>query len=1205
MTSLALYSDPVSIQQRQIKRIESDLLNPDEAIVDTNNTLVYLLDLFAVNTGDIVRSILNQLEGLHESRAQTAEDLIKFLSDNDFNSLNATPSMTYLNWFLDSEYLRQTAVDVNDNYSKVVIPRNTVFNVGAYTFGIYYPVELKINKHTGTFLASFDANTSNPLHLLSQNTLDHQLINTAEGERVVVKLPIHQFTRTSEVSDIVSDSGFYQQYVYTDKFYAVQVFYQEVDADGNFIEDSWIAMHLTQNEKFIDPQSPTAKFRFDPSLLRLEVEIPQVYFTTNQVSNRIKVDYYTTKGELDIDISNYDAGSLSFSLVTETEEEATYSNILQHITTEQLAPTTERISGGSNGYTLDQIRELILNNSVYGSLPIDPLELSQYFKKQGFQVVYRYLDGVTNRIYYVMKPITSGSNLLASGNLNTVLTETNLVTRTIRSLGDGSYMITPLTLFKYQNDNEGCVPLSNSELDLLDSYSANKAKLIEVYNNNTYTVSPFTVRVDTRDQASTATSYNLLTPSISKMEFEEANASISTQASVRGSGISYSQRLIDDSEGSGGPIGKYSLYLYLNVTNDIAGAILNDLVVYVGLKSVTGEVFWKTATLIETGESVPVCQVDLETDFAIDSNGYLRLIGLTSESGDTSGWFELSTALNVVTLLPEEYFTSFDNTPITSTVAPIYQSGYVPLVQQTIEVIFGNYVSAILNDLTIVYEGEEYERYTETEYYQHTADEYQRDVNGIPVYQMVTDESGTHPVFTLLNRTNEYRMDTTATYEVGIKTPVVADYLTWLETYSNSATVSTADLTAATKTVAGKYNLAVYSNAGVLTSLPITMGTTESTIDLTDVVGLSDGDKVYLLYSRYSGTDLTRVVQLVDPDLSKFEAESVTDSTLQSLVLKSSTYPINVLSADLIGHIPRGAYSATRTYSVNDMVYYDGNYYVALTETLGIHPIGNPGTWGLRLLPTDPAHNDPSVYFVCVMLLTTYNVGDTVPETSAITAAILGKRTIKHQANYVVLDGNQEPIVKAERTRYSIVKLVHLNAKMLLSTEPEHADYLNTVVTTMKSYFDLLVADRNELYQMEHLFFAPIKSIGNTMFYTAGQTMVSKPLELSIGFRLYVEQHIIDSVDEQTSIRNSILSIVDSHLVNGAIACTAVATDIASQLSDQVSKIDVLGINGEIEVQTLTCVNQGDQPCIRQMLYLKEDGTIGVTSDLTLEFVLE
>jgi len=135
------------------------------------------------------------------------------------------------------------------------------------------------------------------------------------------------------------------------------------------------------------------------------------------------------------------------------------------------------------------------------------------------------------------------------------------------------------------------------------------------------------------------------------------------------------------------------------------------------------------------------------------------------------------------------------------------------------------------------------------------------------------------------------------------------------------------------------------------------------------------------------------------------------------------------------------------------------------------------------------------------------------------------------------------------------------------------------------------------------IFFQPLRSLGNAKFKLSGNKTVELDLGMSVSLRLYVYKHVIEDARTLTSIRSTVIDIIDAHVATGVVSSTVIANTILDLMPTLVKYVDVLGINGQEELQTLLGVEEDILANLKEQLVIAEDGTISTERALTLEFV--
>ena len=170
-TLIGALSNPMTIASMALTEIENRL-GGDTIIADPNTPFCHLLEFGSSISASVINDVNEKFPALYPKRARTMEELYAHMSDFDYLRMYSTPAQAQLRMMLPKKYLQDQAVSYNENYSKLSIPRDTVFIIGKYTFGLYYPINILINKYTNTFTVVYDTTEMNPLHLLDKNVIN-------------------------------------------------------------------------------------------------------------------------------------------------------------------------------------------------------------------------------------------------------------------------------------------------------------------------------------------------------------------------------------------------------------------------------------------------------------------------------------------------------------------------------------------------------------------------------------------------------------------------------------------------------------------------------------------------------------------------------------------------------------------------------------------------------------------------------------------------------------------------------------------------------------------------------------------------------------------------------------------------------------------------------------------------------------------------
>lgn len=718
----SLFKNPNMIQHRVLAEHQKRL-GGERIVADPNNSFNFLLEATSNMTADSNIRMENALAPVYPLRAQTSEDLYRHMSDFDYIGLYSLPASIKLDLILDKAYLIKHAKKFNDNYNKVIIPKDTIFTIGKYQFGMYYPIEIQISRSTNSINLVYDTTEMNPLDSLLDNTLIKNEYKYKNLELLSIRFPIYQFSKSVIREDINPALGFTKKYEYNNKFYAIRAW---TIKDGKHVE-----LKYTLSDTVYDPFTPTIKVKILEEDEEVKLTIPQVYFTNGQIGHKLEIEMYTTHGKLDVDISEVDESSKGANFAFKSRTTTEFSSILNTIPTIILQPTENKIVGGSNGYTYEQLRSYIINDTLHESVPVTPIELTNYFSKRGIDIK-KYRDNITDRIFYGYTTLTD-----LSGSLIPVTNTTTKITNkliesvdTIVTNIDGSITILPSTIYEYDPYNDACIPLTTEVVDNL--LSKNKADLVKELNDNTYTKSPFHMRMITRDRYPRVDSYNLNDPEVIDLTFVEDNTTMSAQLTI------IAAKLLHRKEGTGG----YELRLGIQKSTDVLDLPEEDIVVYVQGITSAGSYMGNAATKIGEDGDIHIYSILLDTDYHINDNNQISITTLkTSEGIEHTHYFNLETEFNVVTMINSGIFEGVQqNLNIMKNMPDMYNT-YIGSSRQNMKLVFGHVLSdTILNNVDINWSDREYALHETDVYFIHSEDVYETNEDGSLVSEIVDGE---------------------------------------------------------------------------------------------------------------------------------------------------------------------------------------------------------------------------------------------------------------------------------------------------------------------------------------------------------------------------------------------------------------------------------------------------------------------------------
>ncbi len=532
---------PALIEQEIYNLLEEGINDID--IVDPTNPFVFLLGVTAAGTYSHLVQSENTLRKMYPKLALTNRELFHHLSDQDYNGIYARPSTTNIKVLLNFDQILQNGYEPPGSQRReVLIPRDSFFAVAGYNLGIHFPILVTVFTASNAISVQYivGTNENHPLQKLDTNLVTYRTIIISNARFIELTIPVEQFTIDTQYFNLDKTTSFTQKMMIPEKFMYARVWRM----DGNI----WKEMEVTHSNRNYDNSHPTMVMAVNGNELILS--LPDIYQFLFSITT-IRVDLYTTQGEIDFDLNNIPSVEYTMvwreicdkidgyvsSKVYDTLGDTTYKDrisALQRISG-NVVTSTEWIHGGANGLTFGQIKENVIyrNNS---RTPIRFSDIVQSMKAYNYQVS-KYIDNVTDKVYVATKPIPSyiknglERNAFAFLHNNIIDVSNNDPDMEYAIINNGTRCtVTPDTLFKLENGN--MVIVAKSNVDIISQMdNVNKVKEINAYP---YYYSPFFYVVDYTLTTLKCRAYRLNVPLVLSRTFIENGGSGSGQDFITG-----------------------------------------------------------------------------------------------------------------------------------------------------------------------------------------------------------------------------------------------------------------------------------------------------------------------------------------------------------------------------------------------------------------------------------------------------------------------------------------------------------------------------------------------------------------------------------------------------------------------------------------------------------------------------------------------
>lgn len=517
--------NPSSIQT-SILRVFRDINENKYDFVDPNNPFIFLMEASAtVGSSCMVESSNNNRKQYAEV-AQTFDDLYRHMPYNSFNDIFTLPTQaSFVMGFNKEELLSRMVPDGNKDIRKLIIPRNTTISAGDLVFSLQYPIELRQLSH-GELQITYDVEKTTPLRTISTNLIEWKSIRDSNGaEMVMFPLTLDQFNIISLIEVVNAAQKFSASKTITDKFYYCRV-WREVGT-------AWEEIRTTYSQDIYDNTVVTAVVRVIGN--QVVVEIPIIYTKTGQISGRVRVDIYETKGPLTADLRSFDPNQFVVNwLAIDGRESTSFVAPLSSMSTTTVYGGSQ-LTGGREAMAFSALKQRVTTNGFSAdNKPITPAQVKSKLERDGYNIVTN-MDYITSRTFAATRamPAPTDSELITPANAGIhTLSETldNLAVLSTSYRNATSLTLTPKSLYKVER---GILSICNdAEIALLNALPGDKKA--QAITAGEYFYTPFHYVLDTLNNTFTSRAYYLETPVINSRSFIAENETTLLQVSTSG-----------------------------------------------------------------------------------------------------------------------------------------------------------------------------------------------------------------------------------------------------------------------------------------------------------------------------------------------------------------------------------------------------------------------------------------------------------------------------------------------------------------------------------------------------------------------------------------------------------------------------------------------------------------------------------------------
>lgn len=509
--------DATSLIKVQLETIDH-ITNGKAAMLDPTHPAVTLLEMSACMAANNQQESVALLRRMYPVLATTEEELYLHMSDTDYINRFATPSRAKITFaVLYSDVMTKMPYSAADKAYKATIPRDSRFTVDNVTFMMPHSVDIR-RYETGAIQISYDSSIESPFYDLRGIVITPTIrYSPKQVEWIFFEIDVIQLSYSKTIFPLDKTYLFRRSIPYTHDFY-----YARVYIANDLSNNEWVEIKTTHTDQVFDSNEPTALLKVLNG--ELQVEIPVIYFSTGHMSGSLRVDIFTTRGALTIDLARYQESEFTVDLtpLDEARDISEYTSVLADISYYVFGRSASY--GGKNSVTLEDLRKRVIYHAVGPqNIPITNVQVEVNGENYGFEIV-KEVDVLTNRKFLATRKLPAPKNpkLITPANIGMV-TYADLLDNIVNNehviRHHERYTIKSNAIF--QNNNGRIKLLRQHEVEAIQAMG--KVNMVSHVNGNEYFYTPFYYVLDETLPEFDLRAYMLDQPKASDLSFERQN----------------------------------------------------------------------------------------------------------------------------------------------------------------------------------------------------------------------------------------------------------------------------------------------------------------------------------------------------------------------------------------------------------------------------------------------------------------------------------------------------------------------------------------------------------------------------------------------------------------------------------------------------------------------------------------------------------
>lgn len=512
-----------ALMQKEILDLMANYENGKYIVSDPNNPFMLLMEASAINASSAVQEANNIIRKKYLSLAKEDEDIYHHFYEDILTNIFCQPAEAVIDFYVPVMDLRNNGVRPDGrDYYEITIPTNSVITVLDTQYCILNDIVIRLYDNGETYVEQL-LNPENDLAYNDIGTLSSTIINTKQTTATIFfRTKVKQVSIQTITKNIIVAEGFTQLIPITDEYVFSNIFYKNISTNNVYKP-----LRKTHSDEYINPNIPCCYISvYDKQLL---YRIPDPYIIEGNISGVVKIDIYTSKGNLYEPINKLDTSDFSLKL----GDIGKSSSALAASKVTIVCHSQFLVNGGKNAQAFADLKNnLIQQGYVTQNLPITDKQIGTSGELYGYSII-KNLDVLTNREYLALKSLPTFTSKYVYAKQDVFF---NTVHLDLKALKTNKYVTITSELVIIKSN--AIFKLTNGQVTIADSTITTTLKdmpavrLIQHMKENTYFYTPYYYFIRNDGLNTLISVYELDIPAINSYRILEKNNNIDVSVNI-------------------------------------------------------------------------------------------------------------------------------------------------------------------------------------------------------------------------------------------------------------------------------------------------------------------------------------------------------------------------------------------------------------------------------------------------------------------------------------------------------------------------------------------------------------------------------------------------------------------------------------------------------------------------------------------------